>query len=102
MRNRKERVRYKAKKVSERNRLTVFRSNNHLYAQLIDDTKGLTLASSSSIEKSIKITPTIEPEPTLIFKGKRVIINLNGNLKKDQTYIVSINKNLEDEHKVRL
>ena len=54
MNNRKQRVRYKTKKVSKRNRLTVFRSNNHLYAQLIDDTKGLTLASSSSIEKSIK------------------------------------------------
>ena len=54
MRNRKERVRYKTKKVSKRNRLTVFRSNSHLYAQLIDDTKGLTLASSSSVEKSIK------------------------------------------------
>ena len=54
MKNRKQRVRYKSKKVSNRNRLTVFRSNNHLYAQLIDDTKGLTLASSSSIEKSIK------------------------------------------------
>ena len=54
MKNRKQRVRYKTKKVSNRNRLTVFRSNNHLYAQLIDDTKGLTLASSSSIEKSIK------------------------------------------------
>ena len=54
MKDRKQRVRYKTKKVSNRNRLTVFRSNNHLYAQLIDDTKGLTLASSSSIEKSIK------------------------------------------------
>ena len=54
MKNRKQRVRYKTKKVSKRNRLTVFRSNNHLYAQLIDDTKGLTLASSSSVEKSIK------------------------------------------------
>ena len=54
MKNRKQRVRYKTKKISNRNRLTVFRSNNHLYAQLIDDTKGLTLASSSSIEKSIK------------------------------------------------
>ena len=54
MRNRKERVRYKTKKVSKRNRLTVFRSNSHIYAQLIDDTKGLTLASSSSVEKSIK------------------------------------------------
>tara|TARA_B100000900_G_C20382933_1_gene635331 strand:- start:269 stop:643 length:375 start_codon:yes stop_codon:yes gene_type:complete len=54
MKNRKERVRYKIKNVSNRNRLTVFRSNNHIYAQLIDDTRGITLASSSSIEKSIK------------------------------------------------
>ena len=54
MKNRKERVRYKVKKVSSRNRLTVFRSNNHIYAQLIDDTNGVTLASSSSIEKSTK------------------------------------------------
>ena len=34
--------------------MSVFRSNNHLYAQLIDDINGVTLASSSSIEKSIK------------------------------------------------
>ena len=54
MKDRKERVRYKAKKVSTRNRLSVFRSNNHLYAQLIDDIKGITLASCSSLEKSIK------------------------------------------------
>ena len=52
--DRKQRVRYKSKKVSSRNRLSVFRSNNHIYAQLIDDTKGITLASSSSVEKSIK------------------------------------------------
>ena len=54
MKDRKQRVRYKSKKVSSRNRLSVFRSNNHLYAQLIDDSKGITLASSSSLEKSIK------------------------------------------------
>ena len=54
MKTRQQRVRYKTKKVSSRNRLTVFRSNNHIYAQLIDDSKGITLASSSSIEKSIK------------------------------------------------
>ena len=54
MKYRKQRVRYKSKKVSSRNRLSVFRSNNHIYAQLIDDTKGITLASSSSVEKSIK------------------------------------------------
>ena len=54
MKDRKQRVRYKNKKVSSRKRLSVFRSNNHLYAQLIDDINGITLASSSSIEKSIK------------------------------------------------
>ena len=54
MKHRKERVRYKSKKVSKRNRLSVFRSNNHLYAQLIDDSNGITLASASSLEKSIK------------------------------------------------
>ncbi len=54
MKDWKQRVRYKTKKVSNRNRLTVFRSNNHIYAQLIDDTNGITLASASSIDKSIK------------------------------------------------
>ena len=54
MKDRKQRVRYKTKKVSKRNRLSVFRSNNHIYAQLIDDANGLTLVSSSSTEKSIK------------------------------------------------
>ena len=54
MKDRKQRVRYKSKKVSSRNRLSVFRSNNHIYAQLIDDTKGITLASSSSLEQKIK------------------------------------------------
>ena len=54
MKDRQQRVRYKTKTVSNRKRLSVFRSNNHIYAQLIDDYKGVTLASSSSIEKSIK------------------------------------------------
>ena len=54
MKDRKQRIRYKNKKISNRKRLTVFRSNNHIYAQLIDDAKGITLASSSSIEKSIR------------------------------------------------
>ncbi len=54
MKDRKQRIRYKVKKISNRKRLSVFRSNNHIYAQLIDDVKGITLASSSSIEKSIR------------------------------------------------
>ena len=54
MTNRQQRVRYKIKKFSNRKRLTIFRSNNHIYAQLIDDKNGTTLASSSSIEKSLR------------------------------------------------
>ena len=50
---RKKRVRYKLKKVTSRKRLTVFRSNKHLYAQVIDDSVGKTLASASSKEKGI-------------------------------------------------
>ena len=50
---RTQRIRFKLKKVSKRNRLSVFRSNNHLYAQVIDDVAGLTLASASSLEKNI-------------------------------------------------
>ena len=50
---RTKRVRYKLKKVSNRNRLTVFRSNNHIYAQVIDDSKGFTLASASTLENDV-------------------------------------------------
>ena len=52
---RTQRTRYKLKKVSNRKRLTVFRSNKHLYAQVIDDRVGKTLASASTKEKNIDI-----------------------------------------------
>ena len=39
---------------SGRVRLSVFRSSKHIYAQVIDDTKGETLASASSIEKDMR------------------------------------------------
>ena len=48
---RKKRVRYKLKKVSTRNRLSVFRSNNHIYAQVIDDVAQNTLCAASTLEK---------------------------------------------------
>ena len=52
--SRQERTRYKLKKVTNRKRLSVFKSNNHLYAQVINDESGITLASASSIEKLLK------------------------------------------------
>ena len=39
---------------AERPRLAVFRSNNHMYAQIMDDTVGNTLVSASTLEKEIK------------------------------------------------
>jgi large subunit ribosomal protein L18 len=39
---------------AERPRLAVFRSNNHMYAQIIDDTVGKTLAAASTLEKDVK------------------------------------------------
>ena len=39
---------------SERPRLAVFRSNNHMYAQIIDDTVGNTLVYASTVEKEVK------------------------------------------------
>ena len=39
---------------AERPRLSVFRSNNHMYAQIIDDTVGNTLVAASTLEKEVK------------------------------------------------
>ena len=38
----------------ERPRLAVFRSNNHMYAQVIDDKAGMTLVAASTLEKDVK------------------------------------------------
>lgn len=48
---RQKRVRSKISGTPERPRLNVFRSEKHIYAQVIDDTKGMTLCSASSVEK---------------------------------------------------
>ena len=48
---RKARVRKKVSGTSERPRLTIFRSSKHIYAQVIDDTQGLTLAAASTVDK---------------------------------------------------
>jgi large subunit ribosomal protein L18 len=39
---------------AERPRLAVFRSNNHMYAQVIDDSEGKTLVAASTVEKAVK------------------------------------------------
>ena len=50
---RHRRVRKKVRGTAERPRLAVFRSNKHIYAQLIDDVTGVTIASASTAEKGL-------------------------------------------------
>jgi large subunit ribosomal protein L18 len=51
---RKRRIRATLEGTPERPRLSVFRSNKHLYAQLVDDLKGRTLVAASTAEEELK------------------------------------------------
>ena len=74
-------IRKKIFGTSERPRLAVFRSNKQIYAQLINDTEGVTLASASSIDKSLegikgnKIEQAIEVGKLIAVNAKAVGIN---------------------------
>jgi large subunit ribosomal protein L18 len=49
-----ERIRRKISGSSKRPRLCVFRSLNHIYAQIVDDSKGGTLVAASTVEKDVR------------------------------------------------
>jgi large subunit ribosomal protein L18 len=54
---RKRRTRYNVKRLSKgKPRLSVFRSGKHVYAQVIDDAAGRTLAAASSVDKDLRAT----------------------------------------------
>ena len=53
---RRKRIRNRVQGTTERPRLSVFRSGRHIYAQIIDDTRGLTLVAASSREPDIAAT----------------------------------------------
>ena len=90
---RKRRVRKKVSGTTERPRLSVFRSNKNIYAQLIDDLSGETLASASTIDSelrdkvaSVKKTEAAREVGKLLAsraqsKGfNKVVFDRNGNL----------------------
>lgn len=51
---RHKRIRKKIKGTSSRPRCNIFKSNKHIYLQVIDDTKGITLAYANSLEKDLR------------------------------------------------
>jgi large subunit ribosomal protein L18 len=90
---RQARIRKKIRGTSERPRLSVFRSARHVYAQLVDDTAGTTLATASTVEKSFKDLPAAEDKKSAaaqigkliaqraLDKGiKKVVFDRNGFL----------------------
>ena len=83
------RVRNKVSGTAECPRLNVFRSNTQIFAQIIDDVKGITLASSSSVELKIKNGGNAEgaalvgkdiAEKALKAKIKNVVFDRGGYL----------------------
>jgi large subunit ribosomal protein L18 len=66
---RHSRVRAKISGTAERPRMNVFRSLNHIYVQVIDDTEGRTLASASTLDKEL-------------------VVKASGKTKKDQAALV--------------
>ena len=60
------RVRAKLTGTAERPRLNVFRSNQHIYAQVIDDVNGVTLVSASTLDKDLALNGTSNIEATKV------------------------------------
>jgi large subunit ribosomal protein L18 len=71
---RRSRLRYQLRQKSGgRPRLSIFRSGKHIYAQVIDDTQGRTLAAASSIEKELRDSlKTGADKEAAVVVGKRV------------------------------
>ncbi|MBC8588142.1 50S ribosomal protein L18 [Paratissierella segnis] len=59
---RHERVRKKVYGTPERPRLNIFRSGNHIYAQIIDDAKAHTLTQASTLDKGLNLSSTNNKE----------------------------------------
>ena len=65
-RKRHERIRLHLAGTDVRPRLAVFRSLNHIYAQVIDDASGRTLAAASTVEKELKGSSSTKSEEAAI------------------------------------
>ena len=78
----RQRIKYRImqKNIGNHPRLVVYRSNANIYAQLVDDEKGITVLSASSIDKSIK--SLIDKATNKIEKSKIVGESLSGKIKE--------------------
>jgi large subunit ribosomal protein L18 len=89
-RRRHERVRKRVSGSAERARLTVFRSHLHIYAQIVDDTKGHTLVAASSL-KQATVQPA-EGETRQLAQAKAVGRDLAARAKEKGILQVSFDR----------
>ena len=87
---RKKRIRKKIHGTPQRPRLSVFRSARHIYAQIIDDTAGHTLAAASTADQEAKDTPK--------FKNKVEAANFVGKLVGERALNAGIKKVVFDRN----
>jgi len=87
---RKKRIRKHLSGTSEKPRLSVFRSSKHIYAQLIDDTCGETIASASSLDNTLKEKPK--------FDNKVSLSNFVGELLAERAMAQGIKKIVFDRN----
>ncbi|MBU3741961.1 MAG: 50S ribosomal protein L18 [Candidatus Kapabacteria bacterium] len=88
---RKMSVRRKITGSTERPRLTIFRSAVHIYAQIIDDTRGVTLASASTVDKEVR--GKITSEMTKSDESKIVGMVLAQRAKSSNVNTVAFDRN---------
>ncbi|MFO7838124.1 MAG: 50S ribosomal protein L18 [Desulfosalsimonadaceae bacterium] len=70
---RQKRIRHRLSGTSERPRLSVFRSLKHIYAQVIDDSRGVTLVSASTMEADVRQGQGFDSKTAAArFVGKRL------------------------------
>ena len=93
--NKHRKLRNRFSGTAERPRLAVFRSNNHMYAQIIDDTVGNTLVSACTLQKDVKAelekTNNVDAAAYLgivIAKKalEKLVLNSRTRRKNDETY----------------
>jgi large subunit ribosomal protein L18 len=87
---RKKRIRKKIYGTTERPRLSVFRSSRHIYAQIIDDTAGRTLAAASTVDQQAKDAPQ--------FKNKVAAANFVGKIVGERALSQGIKKVVFDRN----
>ena len=87
---RKKRIRKKIHGTPERPRLSVFRSARHIYAQIVDDTKGHSLVAASSLEKDVQGKDDL--------KGKIAVATVVGKIVAERAQAKKISKVVFDRN----